>query len=59
MAEGNDPPPVDDTRDYLGVLLLGRTGQGKSTTGNKLLNAKAVKFVDAPRGLQTVRNVKD
>ena len=39
MAEGSAPPPVDDTRDYLGVLLLGRTGQGKSTTGNKLLKA--------------------
>ena len=27
----------DDPSDYYDVLMLGRTGQGKSTTGNKLL----------------------
>ena len=40
MAEAYTPLPVEkNTRDCLRVLPFGRTGQGKSTTGNKLLKA--------------------
>ena len=37
MATATSPADDDDSSDYYDVLMLGRTGQGKSTTGNKLL----------------------
>ena len=39
MREEVSMPKASTPPNYLGILLLGRAGQGKSTTGNKLLKA--------------------